>query len=112
MKIQSKVEHNISFFAQSGVQGVPPYITIIAGATHEIDDATWVKGYAAAASQAISSGQLVVLVEPVTQLTAKQIAAAVKAQMGVTVDPKKPKSELQSIAAKLGVDLSGPTSED
>ncbi len=112
MKVQSKLDHNVSFFAPNGVEGLPGYITIIAGATHEFEDAIWTRGFAAATSAAVSSGQLVVLEEPATVLTAKEIAAAVKEQMGVTIDPKKPKSELQSIAAKLGVDLSKPVSED
>ena len=112
MKIQSKVEHNISFFAPNGVAGLPGYLTIIAGATHEFDDNIWIKGFASAAADAIHAGQLVILEEPVTQLTVKQITAAIKDQVGVTIDAKKTKSELQAIAGKLGVDLSQPVSED
>lgn len=112
MKVQSKVEHNISIFKPGGIEGVPDYLTIVAGATHEIEDSIWVKGFAVAAAGAISAGDLVILEEPATTLTVKQIIAAIKDQMGVSIDSKKTKAELQSIALKLGVDLSSPVSED
>lgn len=106
MKIKSNVEHNISFCRQHGASAAPEYCTIVAGATLEMDDKLWLSAYAGPATAAIEAGALTITEEPVTTLTAKQIVELIEDQVGVTVDPKKPKAELQTIANKLGVVLS------
>lgn len=103
MKIKSNLGHNVSFYSATMPK---QYMTVPAGATLELDDKVWIAEYAKAAAPAISSQALTILKQPVTQLTAKEIASTIKSEAGVAVDPSKSKAELQDLSVKLGLDLS------
>jgi len=112
MKIKSTVGHNVSFHKVPNcpVNGVPDYLTIPAGATLELEDDIWLGAYSSAAGIAgsLATGALVMVVDAVSPLSVAEIAALIKDQAGVEVDTSKEKSEVQSLATKLGVDLSAP----
>jgi hypothetical protein len=55
----------------------------------------------------VASGTLEIVAQPVSPLSATDIAKLIEDQVGITVG-KKEKAELQTLALKLGVDLSAP----
>lgn len=108
MKIKSTLGHNISYPKHVGApSGSPLWLTIPAGATLELEDELYLSSYVRSEGlvSSIEDGALVVTVQPVSPLSAKEVAAAIKKQAGVVVDSSKEKHELEALASKLGVDL-------
>ena len=102
MKIKSNLRHNISYYKTATAKSsAPDYMTIPAGATLELDDDMWFDAFANvdALLSGVASGTLEIVAQPVSPL--------IEDQVGITVG-KKEKAELQTLALKLGVDLSAP----
>ena len=110
MKIKSTVGHNISFHKVPNckVKGAADYLTIPAGSTLELEDSLWLGAYAGSGGIAgsVATGALVIVEDAESPLSVEEIAACIRDQAGVAVDPSKEKTEVQALAMKLGVDLS------
>jgi hypothetical protein len=115
MKIKSTVGHNVSFHKVPGAsyKGAPDYITIIAGSTLELDDELWTSCFAGCKglTGSIATGALVLVEHAKSSLTVEQVCERTLNQVGVKLDPSMSSDELQTLAHKLGVDLT-PSEED